>query len=129
MRRWLAIGMAVVGVAAAGCAKADSGDAVTNVVPLPKGLARCEDVYKADATINPNTFGDACSQGDEMMVPRPMILHCSNKKVFYWNEFAWGYEKEPMTLIGPDDDNSSDTPAFRESVKCIKKATTATTSG
>lgn len=121
MRRWLASGIALAAlVAVAGCAKDDPTTAVNDVVPLPKGVTQCTDVYKADAPVDPKTFGGACAQGDDLIVPRPVKLHCSNNKYLYWNEFAWGYEKEPMRLLEKDSATSSDNPAFAESLKCLK---------
>jgi hypothetical protein len=121
MRRWLAGGIAVAAlVAVGGCAKDDPNVAVTDVVPLPKGIAQCNNVYKDGAPVDPKTFGDACAQGEDLIVPRPVKLHCSNNKYLYWNQFAWGYEKEQMELLEKDALTSADNPAFAESLKCLK---------
>jgi len=118
MRMWLALGATVV--ALAGCSKDDSVDAVTEKVPLPQGIAKCDDVYNGDAVVNPKTFGVACAEGEQMVVPRPVILRCANSKVMYWNKFAWGYENERMTVIDQKAPSNDQLP-YDPAVKCLAK--------
>ena len=120
MRMWVALGATVV--AFAGCAGNDGVDAVTEKVPLPKGISQCEDIYKANAVVNPKTFGDACAEGQEMVVPRPVVLRCANSKVLYWNDFAWGYENERMTLIDQKA-AAHDRVPYDPAMKCLVKKT------
>jgi len=121
MRRWLASGIAVGALFAVGaCAKDDPGAALSNAAPNLEGIAQCKDVYKADAPVDPKTFGTACVQGDNMVVPRAVKLRCTDNKYLYWNKFAWGYEKGPMTLLDEETSSALDTPAYNESLKCLK---------
>ena len=120
VRKWLAISVAVAGVAIAGCSKDDPTTAFSDVAQTPEGIAQCKDVYKADAPVDPKTFGTACVQGDNMVVPRAVKLRCTDNKYLYSNKFAWGYEKGPMTLLDEETSSALDTPAYNESLKCLK---------
>jgi len=93
---------AVVAAAVAGCTSSGSEAELSASVPLPEGISACEDVFGADKVIDPKTFGEACSQGEEMVVPRPVELECVDQRVMVWNDFAWGYEGQPMAMIDND---------------------------
>ena len=115
---WLALGATVV--ALAGCSNGDNMNAVTEKVPLPKGIAKCDDVYNGNAVVNPKTFGDACAEGEQMIVPRPVILRCANSRVLYWNKFAWGYENQKMTLVDQKAAPHDQIP-YDPAIKCLAK--------
>ena len=117
-RLWVALGAAVIVVG--GCVSSGSNSPdLSKTVPLPKGVTPCEDIYVDQAVVDPKTFGETCSQGEEMIVPRPVELRCSDGRTLFWNRYAWGYETEPMKLINADEPTYKQAP-FDESVKCLK---------
>lgn len=117
-RLWVALGAIVVVVG--GCVSSGANEVdLTKTVPLPEGIKACEDIYKDGAIIDPKTFGQTCSQGEEMIVPRPVELRCSDGRKLYWNRYAWGYETEAMTLVSPDEPAHEQVP-FNEAVECLK---------
>jgi hypothetical protein len=123
-RVWITLWAAVAAVAVAGCTSSGSGEAaLSESVPLPDGISACEDVFGADKVIDPKTFGEACSQGGEMIVPRPVKLNCVDEKLMLWNDFAWGYENQPMTMIDSGLPVQDQGP-YDAAIECLKSAST-----
>jgi hypothetical protein len=84
----------------AGCARGgSSADELQETVPVPPEMKPCDEVFGADKVIDLVTFGEACTRGEEMVVSRPVRLECLDQRVLVWNEFAWGYEGSPMTML------------------------------
>jgi hypothetical protein len=122
VRIWVALGAAALLGLLTSCSSDDNVGAVVEKVPLPKGIVSCQDTYKSDAVVNPKTFGDACADGKDMVVPRPVSLKCSDGKVLYWNQFAWGYENQKMSLIDPEASADEKIP-YSQAIKCLSKQT------
>lgn len=115
---WVALGAAVVVIG--GCSRDGSnGEEMSRTAPLPDGMIPCEEIYADNKPVDPKTFGDTCAQGKEMVTPRPIRLTCSDKRVLFWNQFAWGYQNEEMTLISEDDPAYTQVP-YDQAVECLK---------
>ena len=98
------IGFAVVLLVAVGCSGEDSGTPAASSV-APTDLPTCEEVYAEGAEIVERDFGLACIRGEELLSPRPVRLECSDGRILLFNDLAWGYEGETMTVT-PEDDPS-----------------------
>jgi len=118
---------AVVAAAIAGCTSSGSEAELSESVPLPEGISPCEEVFGANKVIDPKTFGEACSQGEEMVVPRPVELRCVDQKVMVWNDFAWGFEGQPMTMIDTGLPVQDQGP-YDAAIECLKAAAVADSS-
>ena len=105
----------------AGCSRSGStADDLSETVPLPEGISACTDVFGPGKVVDPKTFGEACSQGEQMVVPRPVELHCADQRVLYWNDFAWGYEGQEMTPLQSETPDAEQSPPYDEAVECLK---------
>ncbi|HET6773730.1 MAG TPA: hypothetical protein VFH36_10490 [Acidimicrobiales bacterium] len=91
-------------VLAAGCATGSSAGPVGTSAP-PRDLPACDEVYTEGAEIKNDTFGLACVKDDVLISPRPVRLECANGDTLLFNDLAWGYFGQGMTLT-PDDDPS-----------------------
>ena len=109
-------------VAVAGCSRGGGEEELSKTVPLPDGISPCEEVFGPGLVIDPITFGEACSQGEEMVVPRPVTLTCADQRVLVWNDFAWGYEGQEMTMLTADTSQAEQDAPFNEAVECLKDA-------
>ena len=114
-------------VLGAGCARGGSGgeDLAETVQPI-EGTTACEEVFAAGKTIDRATFGEVCSQGEEMVVARPVRLECVDDRVLTWNEFAWGYEGQAMTMLDPAAESGDDELPFDEIIQCLQNAAAGT---
>src|SRR4029453_17582432 len=106
-----ALGIRAVGVAAlvavvalaSGCSNLRRDSESANAVPLPEDMPLCSDQFQEGRTIEEATFGQACrSESDELVVPRYVRLQCADQRTLVWNDFAWGYVGQPMTLFDPN---------------------------
>jgi hypothetical protein len=108
-------------VSVAGCSRSGSdADELSETVPLPNGISACDEVFGPGKVVDPATFGEACSQGEELVVPRPVELHCSDQSVLFWNDFAWGYEGQEMTMLESDTPEPQQSLPYEEAVNCLK---------
>lgn len=115
---WVALGAAVVVIG--GCSRDGSnGEEMSRTAALPDGITPCEEIFVEGQPVNPKTFGDACAQGEQLVTPRPIRLTCSDDRVLFWNQFAWGYQNEEMTLITADDPAYQRIP-YDQAVECLK---------
>lgn len=115
---WVALGAAVVVIG--GCSRDGSnGEEMSRPAALPEGISACNETFVDRKPVDPKTFGDTCAQGEAMVTPRPIKLTCSDNRVLFWNEFAWGYQNEPMTLIADDDPSYQKIP-YEQAVECLK---------
>ena len=117
-------------VVTAGCARGGSGnDELTESIPLIDGINACDEVFAAGKAIDTATFGQVCSQGEEMVVARPVRLECGDGRVLTWNDFAWGYEGQEMTLRETGDpvagQAAEEALPFDEAVSCLGNTTAA----
>lgn len=95
---------ALVVVLAAACSGAEGETPSASSVP-PNDMPACEDIYKEGAVIDNETFGLACVKGDELISPRPVRIECTDGDELLFNDLAWGYYGDAMTIT-PDDDPS-----------------------
>jgi hypothetical protein len=117
-RLWVALGAAAILIG--GCSRGSAGDAeLTQKPALPDGLTACSEIYGQNKVVDDKTFGRACSEGEDLVVPRPVRLTCTDGRELYWNDYAWGYLNDPMTLIDPTAPMNEQLP-FDEAVECIK---------
>jgi hypothetical protein len=100
--------VAVLGLGLAfslGACGSDTASPIASSSVPPKDLPACSDIYKAGAKVTDARFGLACVKDDRVMSPRPVRLECSDGRQLRYNDLAWGYVSEKMTLT-PDDDPS-----------------------
>jgi hypothetical protein len=121
LKRALTTGAAVAlaGTLATGCSKAGGDEQSANRAPLPEDMPACTDLFADGKTVERASFGEACKGEDgELAVPRPVALECTDGRVFLWNEYAFGYVDEPMTLVktGVNDREPVD-----QSMECLKQ--------
>jgi hypothetical protein len=88
------------GVAACGADGTDTPSASS--VP-PTDMPACDEIYVADAEITNENFGLACVLGDDLVSPRPVRIECTDGRELLFNDLAWGYFGEGMTLTPADD--------------------------
>lgn len=135
-RRVSSLGVAAALAAAllGGCSKAGGDEQSATPAPLPEDMPVCSELFAPGKTVERDSFGEAC-KGDDgaLAVPRPVTLECTDGRVFLWNEYAWGYVDEPMTIAeaGVNDDEP-----VAQSMECLKQrpeteggGTTTTTAG
>jgi hypothetical protein len=104
MKRALLAG-AVAVVLAAGCSNPREGGATASEVPVPDFVPPCDQVFVAGNIIDRQTFGDACrTADDDLMVPRPAVVDCTDGRELVWNDLAWGYVGDAMQLFDPNED-------------------------
>ena len=94
--------VAALALGGVGCSSDDGGSPAASSVP-PQGFTACEEIYVQGAVVNDDTFGLACVKNDVIVSPRPVRLDCSDGKQLLFNDLAWGYEGEPMTITEEDD--------------------------
>lgn len=92
----------------AACAGGDAGSTTpSSSVPL-KGIAPCSELYADGKKVTTAEFGVACVIDDgtqrdgELVTPMPVRITCEDDRKLYWNDLAWGYLNDVMTLTPPD---------------------------
>ena len=95
-----ALALAALAVAA-GCSGTDASPVASSSVP-PQDLPACADIYKEGAKVE-SRFGIACIRDDELVSPQPVKLECSDGRSLYYNDLAWGFLGDVMTLTPEDD--------------------------
>lgn len=104
-RTWIVAGVAgLAALVAAGCG-GDGGDTPSASSVVPTDLPACDEVYVEGAVIDNENFGLACVRNDELISPRPVRIECNDGRELLFNDLAWGYFGEGMTLT-PEDDPS-----------------------
>lgn len=83
----------------------DTGETPSASSVVPNDMPACEEIYVEGKAIDNEDFGLACVKDDEIVSPRPVRLECSDGTELLFNDLAWGYFGEGMTLT-PDDDPS-----------------------
>jgi hypothetical protein len=133
MKRALTTGVAVAlaAVLAAGCSKAGNDAPTANRTALPEDMPKCADVFVTGKTVERDTFGQACKgENDQLVVPLPVKLSCTDGKVLLWNDFAWGYVDDQMTVFSSTDTQRQ---PVDEATKCLQNTgddgKTTTTTG
>ena len=124
--------VALAAALATGCSKAGGDAQSANRPPLPEDMPVCSDLFADGKTVERDSFGEACKGEDgQLAVPRPVTLDCTDGRVLLWNDYAWGYVDEPMTVIKT---GVNENEPIQESMTCLQKngaagATTTTTAG
>jgi hypothetical protein len=95
-----ALALAALAVAA-GCSGTDASPVASSSVP-PQDLPACADIYKEGAKVE-SRFGIACIRDDELVSPQPVKLECSDGRWLYYNDLAWGFLGDVMTLTPEED--------------------------
>jgi hypothetical protein len=122
MKRALTTGVAVAVAAllAVGCSKVGSDTPTANRTALPADMAKCSDIFVTGKTVERKAFGQACKgDNDQLVVPLPVKLDCTDGRVLLWNDYAWGYVDDQMTVF-----SSSDTQRqpVDEATKCLENS-------
>ena len=90
---------------AVGCS-GEGGETPSASSVAPTDMPACEDIYAEGEEVTNSDFGLACVyQGEDLLSPRPVRLECTNGSTLMFNDLAWGFEGESMTLT-PEDDPS-----------------------
>ncbi len=114
---------ALVVILVAGCA--DGGPAAPSADNQPPNdLPPCEEIYAEGVDVANDTFGLACVKGEELVSPRPVRLDCTDGRELLYNDLAWGYIGETMTVTADDDPSKMPEAAVDE---CLAPAGTPTT--
>lgn len=92
-------------------------------VPLPPDLPACEDQYEEEKIVDYSADGDfakACHEHGELVTPVPVDLRCSSDgRRLIFNDYAWGYQNDAMTLFDPDDPVHM--PPEEEIMSCLRQ--------
>jgi hypothetical protein len=128
----LGAAVALAIVVLGGCSKGGADVQSATPAPLPEDMPTCSELFVTGKTVERASFGEACrGGGGELSVPRPVTLECADGRVFLWNDYAWGYVDEPMTIV---ETGVNDDAPVNESMECLERAsggagaaTTATT--
>jgi hypothetical protein len=92
----------VLAVGAAACAGDTAETPSASSVP-PNDMPPCDEVYTEGAEITNESFGLACVQSGAVVSPRPVRLECTDGRELLFNDLAWGYFGQGMTLTPADD--------------------------
>jgi hypothetical protein len=127
MKRAMTSGLALALVAglASGCSKAGGDEQSATRPPLPEDMPECTELFTDGKTVERDSFGEACKDEDgALSVPRPMALQCVDGRVLLWNEYAWGFIDEPMTVL---DEGSTNNEPVQQAMGCLQSAGVTTT--
>lgn len=94
--------LALALVTGAGCSAGGADTPSASSVP-PNDMPACSEIYVQGAVISRDNMGKACVQDDEIISPRPVRIECTDGSELVFNDLAWGYWGEAMTLTPPDD--------------------------
>ena len=95
-------GALLLALAATGCSSDSASPVASSSVP-PDDLPACDTIYKDGAKVEDAKFALACVKNDQVVSPVPVSLECSDKRQLRYNDLAWGYVGEGMTMIPQDD--------------------------
>jgi hypothetical protein len=118
MRRGIlgALGLAVAASAAASGCTAESSSPVASSSIVPQDIPPCEEIYQAGTVVEDSSFGEACMRGDELLTPVPVRIECVDGRQLRYNDLAWGFVSEPMTLTPEDDPSKAPEEAVDECI-------------
>lgn len=91
----------------AACTSDEGSTTPSSSVPL-KGVAPCSELYADGKKITTADFGIACVIDDgtesdgELVTPLPVRITCEDDRKLYWNDLAWGFLNDVMTLTPSD---------------------------
>lgn len=89
-------------------------------------MPACSEVYVEGAVIDNQNFGLACVQGETIVSPWPVRLECSDGNELLFNDLAWGYFGQPMTLTPEDDPSKMPEAAVDDCLAAPSGGTTTT---
>jgi hypothetical protein len=89
-------------VALAGCGGGDASTPTASSV-APTDMPACGEIYAEGVAIDNENFGLACVKDEDLVSPRPIRLECTDGRTLMFNDLAWGYYGEPMTITADDD--------------------------
>ena len=87
---------------AVGCGSDGSSTPSASSV-APNDMPACEEVYAQGVEIDNENFGLACVKGEDLISPRPVRIECTDGRTLLFNDLAWGYFGEGMTITADDD--------------------------
>ena len=102
-RTGIAAGVVSLALAAGVGCSADSTDMPSASSVPPNDMPACSEVYVQGAVIGRDNMGKACVQDEEIVSPRPVRIECTDGSELVFNDLAWGYWGEAMTLTPADD--------------------------
>lgn len=77
---------------------------------MPRDVPPCSEVYAEGKKITTADFGVACLDDapeaeikNQLLTPLPVRITCENRQKLYWNDLAWGYLDDAMTLTPRDE--------------------------
>jgi hypothetical protein len=115
-------------VLAAGCGGEGAAVPSASSVP-PNDMPACEDIYKQGAVVDRASFGLACVKDEVLISPSPVELECTDGTQLLFNDLAWGYLAEPMTITPDDDPSKMPEAAVDECLDPGAAGATTTTAG
>jgi hypothetical protein len=110
------LALALAAAAAASGCTAESASPVASSSIVPQDIPPCSDLYKAGAMVEDRSFGLACVQGDQLLTPVPVRIECVDGRQLRYNDLAWGFVSEPMTLTDEDDPSKAPEDAVNECI-------------
>jgi hypothetical protein len=114
-----AVALALVASVGASACTTESASPVASSSVVPADIPACDEVYQAGTVIEDATFGVACVRDDVLLSPVAVRLECTDGRQFRYNDLAWGYIGEGMTLTPEDDPSKTPEAAVDE---CIAPA-------
>ena len=77
---------------------------------VPRDVPPCSEVYAEGKKITVGDFGMACLDDapeaevkNQLLTPLPVRITCEDKRKLYWNDLAYGYLNDTMTLTPRDE--------------------------
>lgn len=96
--------VAALALAGVGCG-ADGAETPSAIDVPPNDVPACDQIYVEGDPITNQNFGLACVKNEVIVSPRPVRIDCTDGRELLFNDLAWGYFGQPMTLT-PEDDPS-----------------------
>jgi hypothetical protein len=120
-RTGVVVVLVVALAAAAGCGSGEGVSVASSSVP-PEDIPACSKIFEEGKKIEDPEFRKSCvTDSGELISSWPVELTCQDDRQLRWNDLAWGYVGEPMTLTPEDDPSKMPTEAVDE---CLAGATT-----
>jgi hypothetical protein len=120
-RTGVVVVLVVALAAAAGCGSGEGVSVASSSVP-PQDIPACSEIFEEGKKIEDPEFRKACvTDAGELVSSWPVELTCQDDRQLRWNDLAWGYVGQAMTLTPEDDPSKMPTEAVDE---CLAGATT-----
>jgi hypothetical protein len=116
-RRYLgALALALAALATGSGCTTESASPVASSSIVPEDIPDCSEIYKEGAIVEDRSFGVACVRGEQLLTPIPVRIECVDGRQLRYNDLAWGYVSEPMTLTPEDDPSKAPEEAVDECI-------------